>query len=104
MSEGCLGQPPHDEQQHPQRNPPDQDLAEGLFGQLLQGTAGTGVLALVAERELDGEPGEQEVHHAVGDQSRPRRVAEPVAPFGAAADHLGVVHETSSSLNHDSRT
>jgi hypothetical protein len=104
MSEGSLGQPPHDEQEHPQRNAPDQDLAEGLLGQLPQGTAGTGVLALIAERELNGEPGEQEVNHAVGDQTRSRRVAEPVALLRAAAHHLGVVQETSSSLNHDSRT
>ena len=70
---------------------------------------------MVTERELDGQPGEEQVHDAVRDQARTDEVVEGVALLdllallrGLAADLAGVGHDvtspSSSSLNQDSVT
>ena len=56
VAEGSLDEPPDDQQQHPDGDGPDHGLAERLLGQLMQGAAGAGLLAVVPEGELDGEP------------------------------------------------
>ena len=53
------------EDEHPDRDHPDEELAERLPRQRLDRAGAGGVPALVPERDLEGQPGQCQVDHAV---------------------------------------
>ena len=70
---------PEGQQEHPDRDRPDQDLPERLLGELLHGALGVGGALPVAEGQLDGQPGDDQVDDPVGDQADPRGAVDPLA-------------------------
>ena len=93
VPERRLQQPPQHEQEHPDRDGPDEHLAERLLRELAHRPGGARLLAVVTERELDGQPRQQQVHDAVGDQPRPDEMVEGVALLDLSAHLLSIGHE-----------
>ena len=69
---------------------PDDGLAERLLGELLDGALRVRGALLVAQGELDGQPGDDQVDQPVGDQADPGRVVEPLALMCLPARLLGL--------------
>src|SRR5690606_35007913 len=71
---------PEDEEDKAHRDGPQGHLAEGLGGQLGEGPLAGGLPVGPAERELQGDPGNEQMDHPVRDESR---ACEVVHPFTA---------------------
>ena len=68
-------------------------LPERLLGQLPEGSVARRRAAVVAERELDPQPGDGEVDDAVGDHADAHRAVGPLAAVGAATQLLGLASQ-----------
>ena len=66
-------------------------LAEGLPGQLVEGPVARRRAAVVAQGQLDPQPGDGQVDDAVGDHPDADRVVEPLAVVGTATEPLHLV-------------
>ena len=79
VAEDRLEPLPDGEQEHPDRDGPHQGLAERLLRELLDGALRVRRALLVAQGQLDGQPGDEQVDDAVGDQADPGGVVDPLA-------------------------
>jgi hypothetical protein len=94
MPDRGRGDLPQGQRDQPDRDQDQEYLAEGALGEELEGAGLVAFGGRVAERDLEGEPGQKGMHHPVCDEAEAGQLFERVAaagPLGGAAGAAGGV-------------